>query len=108
MEADSNNNNITDLEADNNITDVEADTCDDSNFNPRDVIIFDTSADCHDTSITSAIMDPAPLTNDSSESFSTKLRLRSDPPLSKHTRTNPVWKYFQHFDVIFHPDKRHH
>jgi hypothetical protein len=26
----------------------------------------------------------------------------------KNTRTNPVWKYFQHFDILYHPDKRHH
>jgi len=40
--------------------------------------------------------------------ISTKFSLRKDNPLLKNTRTNPVWRYFQHFDILYHPDKRHH
>jgi hypothetical protein len=30
----------------------------------------------------------------------------SDPPVSKKARTSPVWQYFQHFDLSYHPEKR--
>ncbi len=40
--------------------------------------------------------------------ISNKFRLRTDNTLLKNTRTNPVWRYFQHFDILYHPDKRHH
>jgi hypothetical protein len=110
MEADSNNNNIIDIE-----TTTTADPCFDADDPCFDAsidqeIIIDSTAACHDTSNTSTITDPTPSFNveESSEAISTKFKLRSDVPLSKNTRTNPVWKYFQHFDILFHPDKRHH
>ena len=31
---------------------------------------------------------------------------RSDPPVSKKARTSPVWQYFQHFDLSYHPEKK--
>jgi hypothetical protein len=40
--------------------------------------------------------------------ISTKFRLQKDTPLLKNTQTNPAWRYFQHFDILYHPDKRHH
>ncbi len=43
-----------------------------------------------------------------SESTSSKYRLCYDHPLVKNSRTNPVWKYFQHFDILYHPDKSYH
>ncbi len=30
----------------------------------------------------------------------------SDPPVSKKARTSPVWQYFQHFDLSYHPEKK--
>jgi hypothetical protein len=31
---------------------------------------------------------------------------RCDPPFSKKAKTSPVWQYFQHFDLNYHPDKK--
>jgi hypothetical protein len=76
----------------------------DSNINYERItgnnVVFNTSADTSNISTISETQQ--------SESTSSKYRLRYDHPLAKNTRTNPVWKNFQHFDILHHPDKRYY
>jgi hypothetical protein len=104
MEAESNNNNVTDVETDTTADPCfdAADPCFDASIDHEFIIDVDSTADAHDTSIKSTIMDPASLMNvdKSSEAISTKFKLQSNVPLSKNTRMNPVWTSISTFISI--------
>ena len=40
--------------------------------------------------------------------ISTGFKLCIGHPLMKNSHASPVWKYFKHFDPIFHPDLKNH
>ena len=62
---------------------------------------------CSDTSTVTASVHPVGVDESGLDEFgaiSTGFKLRIDHPLMKNARTSPVWKYFKHFDPLFHPD----